>query len=98
MKPTNRGATSLKRRQRTAQPMQDYDRLPAELRAWIAGAVLPWSPRSVRRAYDRALTRTRDPSLALRELDRLQQSNISKDAFKTWGADHPCAQSGRLGV
>ena len=40
----NRGRTSLKLKRRSEDPMRDYDRLPPELRAWLAEAVLPWRP------------------------------------------------------
>jgi hypothetical protein len=50
--PNRNLATSLKRRKR-ADPMRAYDALPADLRQWLAGAVLPWSPASVRRAWAR---------------------------------------------
>lgn len=73
--------------------MQDYDRLPAELRAWLASAVLPWRPRSVRRAFDKAYARTRDTQSALKELDRLQERRITKDVAQVWGANHPYTQT-----
>ena len=31
----NRGTTTLRRKRRNADPMQAYDRLPAELRGWL---------------------------------------------------------------
>jgi len=92
---TNRGATHLRRRRRCADPMRDYDRLPAELRRWLASAAFPWSPRSVRRAFERALARTRDTSAALAELDRLQWRLVAKDVRRVWGADHPVASMTR---
>ena len=73
--------------------MQDFDRLPAELRAWLATAILPWRPRSVQRAFDKAVARTRDQASALRELDRLQERLVAKDAGKVWGQYHPDASS-----
>ena len=87
----NQGDTSLKCRRRSASPMGEYDRLPAELRAWLSTAVLPWGPRSVRRAYDRAVARTRDKTLALEELDRIQDRLVARDAGKIWGKEHPSA-------
>lgn len=36
----NRGATSLRRKRRRGDPMRDYDRLPPELRCWLADAAL----------------------------------------------------------
>jgi hypothetical protein len=91
--PGNRGQTSLKRKRRTEDPMRDFDRLPPELRAWLAAAVLPWRPRSVRRAFERAVARTRDPARALEELDRLQDRLVARDAQAVWGEDHPCAST-----
>jgi len=94
---SNQGKTSLKRRRRAACPMGEYDRLPPELRAWLASAALPWSARSVRRAYDRALLKTRSPHLALCELDRLQYRTLERDSRSVWGADHPGTGSGVTG-
>lgn len=89
----NRGSTSLRRKRRSEDPMREYDRLPAELRAWLASALLPWRPRSVRRAFDRAVARTHDPAGALRELDRLQERLVAEDASRVWGPDHPYANA-----
>jgi len=91
----NRGRTSLKLKRRNADPMEDFDRLPPELRAWLAEAVLPWRPRSVRRAFERAVARTRDRSRALEELDRLQDRLVAKDARTVWGDAHPHASTQR---
>ena len=85
----NLGATTLKRRRRPSNMMSEFDRLPAELRGWVATAMLPWRPQSVRRAYDKALKHTQDRSKALEELDRLQQRRMTHDARKLWGNDHP---------
>ena len=85
----NRGQTSLKLKRRNEDPMREFDRLPPELRAWLASAVLPWRPRSVRRAFDRAVARTRDRSRALEELDRLQDKIVAKDARRVWGQEYP---------
>lgn len=90
---TNRGQTSLKRKRRRENPMQEFDRLPAELRVWLASAVLPWRPRSVRRAFNSAFAQTQDVEDALRELDRLQERLIAKDAPKVWGQEYPCAHT-----
>ncbi|WP_269812840.1 DUF6525 family protein [Pontibaca salina] len=87
----NRGTTSLKLKRRSEDPMREYDRLPAELRAWLASAILPWRPRSVRRAFDKAVARTSDRASALQELNRLQERLVAKDAGKVWGRDHPRA-------
>lgn len=61
--------------------MADYDRLPAEVRAWLAGAALPWSPRSAARAFAHALTLHRgDMPAALAELDGLQERRLARTA------------------
>lgn len=85
----NLGRTGLKCRRRHEDPMREFDRLPAELRAWIAAADLPWRPRSVHRSFKRALSRTGDKSRALEELNRIQERLMSKDARHVWGRDHP---------
>lgn len=94
MKSSNRGQTSLKRRRRNEDKMQDYDRLPAELRTWLSSAALPWRPRSVRQTYERALAKTQSRDKALDELDRIQKRLIAKDARTIWGDDHPDAARG----
>jgi len=85
----NRGNTSLKLKRRNEDSMREYDRLPAELRAWLAAAVLPWRPRSVRDAFERALARTKDHSRALEELDQLQDRLVAKDSRDVWGPAYP---------
>jgi hypothetical protein len=52
---------------------------------------LPWRPRSVARAFDKALARTGDRRRALAELDQLQRRLIARDAAAIWGRDHPDA-------
>ena len=42
----NLGATSLKKRRRTADTMAMYDALPQPLRNWLTAAALPRSPKS----------------------------------------------------
>ncbi|MGP1355670.1 DUF6525 family protein [Roseicyclus sp.] len=91
MRHGNRGRTSLRLRRRSGDPMRDYDRLPGELRAWLANAVLPWRPRSVRRAFDAALSRTGDPERALSELDRIEARLIARDVRRVWEGSHPFA-------
>ena len=69
--------------------MDEFDRLPPDLRAWVAGAALPWSARSVKRAFDRAKSRTGCAVKALQELDRIQASLVAKDARRVWDGVHP---------
>ena len=87
----NRGRTSLKSKLRREDPMREFDRLPPVLRGWLARAVLPWRPRSVQDAFQRAWNRTRSTELALEELDRIEMRLIARDSLQIWGADHPCA-------
>ena len=89
---SNKGKTTLKCRPRRINKMQEFDRLPEELRVWVATAKLPWRAGSVQTAYKKALRRTDDPARALQELDRLQNALIAKDARKIWGAHHPAAE------
>lgn len=92
----NRGATSLRKKRRQGDPMRDFDRLSPELRGWLASAILPWRPKSVQRAYDRALARTRDANLALEELEQMQQRLVAKDVKKVWGDLYPHGEIGRI--
>lgn len=87
----NRGQTSLKCRPRAGDPMRDFDSLPKELRLWIAEADLPWRPKSVRRSFERAMTRTGDKQKALEELGALQRRLVAQDVAKVWGRSHPDA-------
>jgi hypothetical protein len=91
MKRGNRGQTSLRLRSRIEDPMREFDRLPAELRAWLASAALPWRPRSVRRAYEKALAETGDRRRALARLTDLQGRLVAQDAARVWGPEHPAA-------
>ena len=75
----NLGKTRLKQRRRSEDPMREFDRLPPELRQWLANAALPWRPRSVRRVFEKSLSRTGDPARALAELDSLQQARLQQD-------------------
>ena len=89
--PSNRGKTSLKRKRRTRGGMKEFDRLPPQLRTWLASATLPWGPRSVERTYAKALARTQCADQALQELDRLQKCIVARDSRKIWGKDYPIA-------
>ena len=89
--PRNLGDTRLKRPPRRASAMQDFDRLPPDLRQWLCAADLPWSARSAQRAYAKALKRCHDRDAALRELDTLQHRLVAKDARKVWGKGHPAS-------
>lgn len=74
----NLGHTGLRLRRRSGCPLADYDRLPADLRAWLADALLPWSPRSAARAFARALARHGgNRAAAFADLDDLQEKRLS---------------------
>jgi len=83
-------ATGLPRRMRAADPMAEFDRLPPMLRRWLAEAALPWSPRSVRRAFARGLAVSGgDKRAALDYLAGLQAARIAAEAGHVWGPCHP---------
>lgn len=90
--------THLRAKARTRDPMQDYDRLPPELRAWLAGAALPWRPGSVQKLFARAIARTGDRARALAELDSAERRLVARDAAAIWGPDHPAARGLEIGV
>jgi hypothetical protein len=82
-------ATSLKRRPRT-DPMRAYDALPAEVRQWLAGAVLPWSAQSVRKLWMRALRAAKGDRQAARDaLARAERQRLERDVPRIWGKAHP---------
>ncbi|MEM8787105.1 MAG: DUF6525 family protein [Pseudomonadota bacterium] len=72
--------------------MRDYDRLPPELRAWLASALLPWRPRSALHMFDRVRARTQDTAHAIQEMDRIQNRLVGRDACQVWGESHPEAR------
>jgi hypothetical protein len=87
-------ATALPRRRREGDPMAAFDRLPAPLRRWLAGAALPWSAASAARAWRAALARAGgDAEAAAAALAALEARVITRDAAKVWGVAHPAAQS-----
>lgn len=70
--------------------MAQFDALPAVLRHWLARARLPWSPRSVRALWDRALAAEGgDPVRALARLERAEARALLRDGPRVWGAGYP---------
>ena len=59
--------------------MEEFDRLPAQLRRWLSNADLPWSPASVRWVYRKALDDTNDARKAPEELDNMQRKRLRKE-------------------
>ena len=62
--------SSLRRKKKHRDPMKCYEELPYELRQWLASALLPWSPRSALKAYEKALRTIGSSEGALAELDK----------------------------
>ena len=56
--------------------MAVYDRLPPDLRRWLAAAALPWSVQSALRIWQRARTDGRDP---VEMLTRAEQKTLARD-------------------
>ncbi|MBR9864795.1 MAG: hypothetical protein GYB24_15255 [Rhodobacteraceae bacterium] len=77
----NLGATTLRRRRRTVDPMAAYDALPPALRRWIAGAALTWSPASCRRVWMAARAKGASDTEALARLDRAEQNTLARDRY-----------------
>ena len=75
----NAGATSIKRRRRAEDPMRAYDRLPGPLRAWLAQAVLPWSPGSCLRIWRNGVRTGLAPAEIVTRLDRLEAAALERE-------------------
>lgn len=75
----NLGETSLRRRRRSNDPMRDFDALPPEVRRWLAGAILPWSPRSCRRIWQPSRAKGESTEGMLARLDRAEQKTLARD-------------------
>lgn len=76
-----RNLVSALRGRAVADPMRDYDTLPPRLRQWLAVARLPWSPRSARRIWQRALEQGGgDPAQAIAALDRAEARSLLREA------------------
>lgn len=85
--------TSLRRRRRPC-PIEEYDRLPPELRSWLAQAALPWSPHSALRLWRKYLRESAGNTSAARQrLDMIEARMLAKDAPRIWGLAAPPARS-----
>lgn len=78
----NRGATRLRLRRRSTDPMRDYDALPAPLRRWVAQAARPWSPSSCLAIWRRTLSRGGGPDEAIHRLDRAEAAMLARDPLQ----------------
>jgi hypothetical protein len=85
----NRNLTSSRAHWRKTNPMTAHDRLPADLRAWAAGAALPWSAASLLRIWQHALHDPGCPKQALARLARAEAKTLARDAAVVWGPAYP---------
>jgi hypothetical protein len=85
--------TSPRARWRNTDAMAAYDRLPRDLRLWLAGAALPWSAASVLRLWERALRETGCAKAAQDRLARAEAKTLAREAARVWGQAHPSAQA-----
>jgi hypothetical protein len=90
----NRNLSAPRLRWRNTDPMAAYDRLPPDLRSWLAAAALPWSATSVLRIWQRALRETGCAQTALARLTRAEAKTLARDASQVWGASHPNGDGG----
>jgi hypothetical protein len=79
---SNLGATRLKRRKRSQDPMDAYDQLPKELRLWMQEAKLPWSPASCRAVWRKTKARGDSLGQALASLDRAEAATLARAATR----------------
>ena len=77
-------------RWRRGNPMRDHDALPPALRAWAAQAALPWSARSLLRAWHRSLAATGSLEAAIGRLADLEARVLAGQARQVWGEGYPC--------
>lgn len=72
--------------------MAQFDRLPPDLRQWLATALLPWSVHSVLKHWNAALQRAQgNTDQARAALSQLEARCIARDAAHIWGKTHPAA-------
>jgi len=77
--------TSPRARWRTGCAMTDHDALPKPLRLWASQAALPWSARSLRRIWTRALAETGCAETALARLTLAEQATLRRESRAVWG-------------
>jgi hypothetical protein len=87
----NRNLTSPRARWRNSDPMAAFDRLPADLRAWLAEAALPWSAQSALQLWQRALRDCGCPDRARDRMNRAEARSLARDAARVWGPQYPLA-------
>jgi hypothetical protein len=75
----NLGHTPLKRRRRSGDPMQVFDRLPPDLRRWMTQAALPWSPASCLALWRKALAEHGSAEAAIQRLQRAEAALLARE-------------------
>lgn len=81
------------RRSRCADPMARYDRLPPELRRWLAQAALPWNPRSSLKLWNRCLKKAQgNVAAAEKRLHLAEAKMLQRDFARTWGENYPISR------
>lgn len=85
----NRNLSSPRARWRQKDNMAAYDRLPRDLRLWLAEAALPWSVASVLRLWQRSIRETGCPKAARDSLTRAEAKTLAREAVRVWGQGHP---------
>ena len=76
----NLGRVAIRRRSRCADPMAAFDALPRPLRAWMAGAALPWSPASCLRLWSRLRARGASVPERLEALSAAEAKALKREA------------------
>ncbi len=66
-------------RRRCEDPMAAYDRLPPDLRKWLREAKLPWSPKSCRAIWTKAIRQGLSAEDALDRLDRAELRTLQRE-------------------
>ena len=72
----NLGETNLRRKRRVGNPMREFDKLPKPLRRWLAEAILPWSPVSVKRVWHQSMNKGLSFEEILNFLDKTEETKI----------------------
>lgn len=75
----NLGATRLRRKRRAGNPMDTFDALPAPLRNWLSKAVLPWSPASARRIWQKSRAKGLSAEETLAFLSQAEARTLARD-------------------
>ena len=63
--------------------MRVYDRLPPDLRRWMAEAALPWSPASCLALWRRALAEGGSTEAALARLRQAEAAMLARERMQT---------------